>query len=471
MIKTIDELNTMKILYVEDDEVIAQAFITMVSRVVSHVKYCKNGKEALEEFNDFQPDIVITDIKMPIINGLDMAKEIRKIDDEIPIIILSAYNEIEYLKDALEIGITYYLNKPVNRFVLMRALNESAKSVIYKSKQDEIVRNYEETIDAFVDLIERRDRYTAGHSTRVALYSVMLAKAMNIEPSSIALLEKASKLHDIGKIEIPDAILLNPNKLNKLEYAIVQEHLNSGYAVLSKIEQYKELSEIMRYHHERYDGSGYPDGLKGDAIPFLSQIMALCDAFDAMTTNRIYKPRKSVQEALNEIQSLSGVHFNPKIVTAAMDAFKDIIIHTGENQLPKTVLEEKKFSYFFSDLLTGLYNENYLRSLLTNKDTNISKLDNMNSITILDLHNFSAYNKKNGWKSGDELIKRVANYLTKEFQGELVFRIKGDEFYILSENSLSLSANEIKSIINYDEIYFDIREKTLEEFLKEEFIL
>ena len=197
MIKTIDELSSMCILYVEDDELIAEALITIIKRITKNIHYAKNGKEGLKLFESIKPDIVITDIKMPIISGLEMAKEIRKTDDEIPIIILSAYNENEYLKDAFEVGITYYLNKPVNRLVLLRTLNESAKSVVYKSKQDEQVQNYEETIDAFVELIERRDRYTAGHSTRVAKYSVKLAEAMGIDSKSISLLEKASKLHDI----------------------------------------------------------------------------------------------------------------------------------------------------------------------------------------------------------------------------------------------------------------------------------
>lgn len=468
MIKTIDELSSMCILYVEDDELIAEALITIIKRITKNIHYAKNGKEGLKLFESIKPDIVITDIKMPIISGLEMAKEIRKTDDEIPIIILSAYNENEYLKDAFEVGITYYLNKPVNRLVLLRTLNESAKSVVYKSKQDEQVQNYEETIDAFVELIERRDRYTAGHSTRVAKYSVKLAEAMGIDSKSISLLEKASKLHDIGKIEIPDAILLNPNKLNELEYSIVQEHLNSGYAVLSKIKLYKELSQIMRHHHERYDGSGYPNGLKGDEIPLLSRIMMFADAFDAMTTNRIYKPRKSVEEALSEVKSLSGIHFHPEIVEIALEVFKDLQIDSDENQLPQTALEEKKFSYFFSDLLTGLYNEDYLQLLIANKDSTMSELSDMHYLTIIDLHNFSKYNKYNGWKNGDILIKNIAAYLLKTFVNESIFRIRGDMFYIVSKDILVLSKVSINNIINNDDIYFDVTQQKLKKFLEKE---
>lgn len=468
MIKTIDELSSMCILYVEDDELIAEALITIIKRITKNIHYAKNGKEGLKLFESIKPDIVITDIKMPIISGLEMAKEIRKTDDEIPIIILSAYNENEYLKDAFEVGITYYLNKPVNRLVLLRTLNESAKSVVYKSKQDEQVQNYEETIDAFVELIERRDRYTAGHSTRVAKYSVKLAEAMGIDSKSISLLEKASKLHDIGKIEIPDAILLNPNKLNELEYSIVQEHLNSGYAVLSKIKLYKELSQIMRHHHERYDGSGYPNGLKGDEIPLLSRIMMFADAFDAMTTNRIYKPRKSVEEALSEVKSLSGIHFHPEIVEIALEVFKDLQIDSDENQLPQTALEEKKFSYFFSDLLTGLYNEDYLQLLIANKDSTMSELSDMHYLTIIDLHNFSKYNKYNGWKNGDILIKNIAAYLLKTFVNESIFRIRGDMFYIVSKDILVLSKVSINNIINNDDIYFDVTQQKLKIFLEKE---
>ena len=393
-LKSIDELSQMEVLYVEDDDLIAEAFIMIIKHLVKSIDHFNNGKDALEAYKKSNHDIIITDIKMPIMNGLEMSKAIRIIDDDVPIIIVSAYNETSFLKDAFEIGITYYLNKPVNRIVLMRTLNESAKSVVYKRHQEEIIQNYEDSIDALVDLIERRDRYTAGHSTRVAKYSMLIARAMGLDDKECDVLEKASKLHDIGKIEIPDSILLNPGKLNDLEFSIVKEHLNSGYAVLSQIKQYEELAEIMRHHHERYDGSGYPQGISGSDIPLLSHIMIVADVFDAMTTNRIYKPRQSVKDTLAEIKSHSGTHYHPEVVKIACDVLASVELGISKDQLPNTQLEEKKFSYFFSDLLTGLFNENYLKLLFKKNEDRSVDVKTIVQIITIDLHNFSHYNKK-----------------------------------------------------------------------------
>lgn len=461
-LKSIDELSQMHILYVEDDEVIAEAFLIMLKRMVKRVYYCKNGKEGLETYQDEHPDIIITDIKMPVMSGLEMARAIRQKDDEVPIIIVSAYNETEFLQEAFIVGITYYLNKPVNRLVLMRTLNESAKSVVYRQHQDELIQNYEESLDALVDLIERRDRYTAGHSARVAQYCVLLAKGMGIDDKRCALLEKAARIHDIGKIEIPDSILLNPSKLNELEYAIVKEHLSSGYAVLSKTKQYHDIAEIMRHHHEHYDGSGYPQGLEGDEIPLLSHIIIIADAFDAMTSNRIYKPRKSLSEALVEIDLLSGIHFHPDIVSVAMQTLDKIEIDVDDDQMPKSPLEEKKFAYFFSDPLTGLYNEDYLHSLRTHAKSEKSLERGKGYITILDLHAFSSFNKRYGWKAGDELIKKIATFLLRRFPGVLIFRVRGVQFYLLSEDGVTLSSEELESVISDEQIRFDITEQPLD---------
>lgn len=471
MLNSIAELSQMSVLYVEDDKELAEAFKLLISRYVKNIHYCENGYDGVAAFKKHNPDIIITDITMPIMSGLEMSKKIRELDDEVPIIIVSAYNDNDFLLEAFQVGITHYINKPVNKLVLLRMLNESAKSVVYKRQQAKIIQNYEDSIEVFIDLIERRDRYTAGHSTRVAKYSVMIAKEMGISEEDCNKLEKASKLHDIGKIEIPDSILLNPSKLNSLEYTIVQEHLDSGYAILSKIEQYQELAEIMRYHHEKYDGTGYSQQLKGDEIPILSAIMMVADVFDAMTTNRIYKPRKSIEEALNELNELSGTFFSPKIIPHAIKALKDVDIDSSDDQMPTTKLEQKKFAYFFSDLLSGLYNENYLQSLIKRKSSEEHDLKDIHYVTIFDLHNFSHYNKKYGWKAGSELIKKLAEYLHVEFKDELLFRIQGDKFFILSNNKVELPIQYLKELIDEDDVYFDIDVYSLNEFLNMDYYM
>jgi putative nucleotidyltransferase with HDIG domain len=154
--------------------------------------------------------------------------------------------------------------------------------------EKEKVANYEETILAFVNIIEQRDTYTAGHTIRVAEYCALIGKEMGLSKDDIHLLEKAAILHDIGKVATPDTILLKPGKLSHLEYDLIKQHAEIGADMLERITIYKDLADIIRYHHSRYDGKGYPRTDSPDEISILSHIMIVADAFDAMTTNRIY---------------------------------------------------------------------------------------------------------------------------------------------------------------------------------------
>ena len=306
--------------------------------------------------------------------------------------------------------------------------------------------NYEETIFSFVDMIEQRDTYTAGHTERVAKYCELIAKKMGIEHEQIKKLYKAAILHDIGKIATPDSVLLKPGKLTSLDYDLIKLHAFAGYEMLSKIEMYKELAVIILHHHERCNGTGYPDGLLGDETPPLSRIMAVGDAFDAMTTNRIYKAKKEIPEALAELQSFSGSQFYPEVVTAAVKVLANIKISTTINQLPVTNLEKKRFSYFFNDKLTGLYNEDYLKIILNNLDLNQYKC-----LHILHMPNVPEYNKHHGWAKGNLLFKDFALELQATFPNDLIFRAYGNDFAVISKDHFAVdnkTFNTFKCIFN-----------------------
>lgn len=298
------------------------------------------------------------------------------------------------------------------------------------------IENYEQTILSLVDAIEQRDSFTAGHTVRVAEYSKKIAQAMNINTEEIELLYKAAMLHDIGKISTPDAILLKPGKFTTTEYNLIKNHLEAGYELLKKVGMYKELAEIMKYHHERYDGGGYPNGFKGDEIPILGYIMAAADAFDAMTTNRIYKKRKEIDTALLEMQELKYKQFHPDVVDAAVVALKDSAVELS-NQLPTTKMEKARFAYFFRDSLTKTYNKDYLTTELA-----INK-DKYKVFYYLQLHKMSQYNKKSGWATGDTLLKNIANALHDLYPKSSLFRIHGDDFIILSTEELSIDIDAL----------------------------
>jgi len=286
---------------------------------------------------------------------------------------------------------------------------------------------YEQYIYGLVNVIEKRDTYTAGHSQRVADYAETIAKEMGFSQQECHLLHRAGMLHDIGKVAIPDSVFLKPTKLLDTEYALIQEHVTISYEMLKDISIFDEIREIVRDHHEHYDGSGYPRGLLGEETPVLAQILSLADAFDAMTTDRIYKGRKSVPEALREISTLSGKQFNPRIVQAALKALNHVEIDYIHHQNPQTLLEKERFSYFYKDPLTTLYNEYYLRAEIHN-------IKEYNHIAWISLKEFHKYNKKYGWHKGDELLVKVASFLNEKFQDETrIYRFYGDNFFVTAK--------------------------------------
>lgn len=308
------------------------------------------------------------------------------------------------------------------------------------SLEEEKTKNQEQIIHSMIDMIESRDSYTAGHTKRVAQYCVLIAKEMGYSSADIEVLRNAAWLHDIGKISTPDSVLLKPNKLSGSEYELIQEHLSSGYEMLSKIDQYKVMADIMREHHEKYDGNGYPRGLKANEIKPLSRIMIVADAFDAMTTNRVYKPKKSVAVALQELEKLSTKHFHPEVVNAALAALKDVDIDVNISQLPRTTIEEQRFSYFYRDRLTNLFVVDYLSLILryhiTSKSVYMYKIK---------LHNFSDFNKKFSWAQGDEFLVAFAKFIDGLYSNSIVFRVEGDDFMILSENSIETINQDINT--------------------------
>ena len=316
-------------------------------------------------------------------------------------------------------------------------LRSHQQKAILASMETKRIANYEETILAFVNIIEQRDTYTAGHTIRVAEYCKKIALALGINAEDIKKLEQAAILHDIGKVATPDAVLLKPGKLSAIEYELIKQHAYAGYEMLSKIDMYKDLADIIRYHHARYDGKGYPETNSPDEVPFLSYIMVVADAFDAMTSNRIYKARQTVAEALAEINYYSGTQFHPQVAKVAIEVLKNTqIVQT--NQTPNNELEQKRFSYFFCDSLTELYNESYLHIILSDTDRKHTVL------VLCLLNNFSQYNKKYGWNKGSLLLVNLAKELKTQFPQATIFRYHGDDFVLLFERP-----------IVWDDSYFD----------------
>lgn len=304
--------------------------------------------------------------------------------------------------------------------------------------ETERTANYEETILSFANMIDHRDTYTAGHTTRVAHYCKLLAREIGLDEEQVSIIQKAAILHDIGKIATPDSVLLKPGKLSDLDYDLIKLHPLAGYEILSDISMYKKLAKIILHHHERYDGMGYPEKLSGKEIPLFSRIITVADAFDAMTTNRIYKPRMAISDALRDLNRLSGSQFDPEIVTVAQRVLKDVEVPEAISQLPKTQLERRRFSYFFTDKLTGLYNEDYLQIILqNNKD-----LQEYHCFHSLHIKKLQRYNKFHGWESGNTLMQNIALEMQKLFPEALLFRAYAQYFIIITKEHFDIDEDE-----------------------------
>jgi len=327
-------------------------------------------------------------------------------------------------------------------------------------KEEEKVNNYLQTIFLLVDLIEKRDFYTAGHSRRVAQYSVAIAKKMNFSKEDLKILEQIGLLHDIGKIAIPDSILLKPGRLTKQEFDIIKSHASIGYDVIVKIPMFKEFSNIILSHHERYDGSGYPNGLKGDEIPILASILSIADSFDAMTSTRIYNKTKTREDALIELSRCAGTLYDPKILHIALEALKniDIQVPLQAKQLPTTPIEKERFAYFFKDPLTNFSNENYL-TLLFAQD-----LHQYKCLNLILIHGFSTYNKKYGWEKGNKLIKEIAKLINKSYEAEDIFRFHGSNFVLLNKQHMQLDLSILDKKLEQYEVSCELYHLDMDDF-------
>ncbi|MFT5661892.1 MAG: putative nucleotidyltransferase with HDIG domain [Sulfurimonas sp.] len=305
------------------------------------------------------------------------------------------------------------------------------------------------TLESFVSILENRDTYTGGHSQRVANYSRMIAEDMNFSSAECKLIYRAGILHDIGKVTTPDAILLKPDKLSAFEYNIIKKHVTQSYNILLKIPMYKDVAEIIIYHHEHYDGNGYPNGLKNIEIPILAHIMIVADAFDAMTTNRIYKASKDIGDAIEELKNLSGKQFHPKVIKSVLRILSSVAIEKTINQLPKTELEKERFAYFYRDQLTNAYNTDYLNFIL---NRNVFDKE-YKSIDTLYVHNFNQYNQKYSWEEGDILLNKICNYLCECFASSLIFRVHGDDFIVLNKSSSEVELTKSSYLKELEEKY------------------
>jgi putative two-component system response regulator len=344
----------MRILFVDDEPNVLEAFRRALrSQETSwFMRFVASAGEALTHLDDHEVDTIVTDIQMPGMDGFELIRQVREERRrlDIPIIVVTGLGDGTLKRRALNLGATDLLNKPVSREDLIARVQSA---LLIKSQQDKL-KTYSEGLERLVaertrvlaesrlDILwrlgkaaEYRDEDTGQHIIRVSLYCRALAEALELDAKGTEAIFLTSPLHDVGKIAIPDAILLKPGKLSDLEWTVMKSHCEAGARILCDdsmgMKVYRELqgcsdysrreaapllqtaADIALSHHERWDGSGYPKGLSGDSIPLEGRIVALADVYDALSSRRPYKPPMAEAEIIEILRSEAGSHFDPAV--------------------------------------------------------------------------------------------------------------------------------------------------------------
>lgn len=286
----------------------------------------QSGPEALEKTREILPDVILLDVMMPGMDGFEVCRFIRNdpLLAEIPIIMITALDDRKSLLLGLESGADDYITKPYDRYELRarllgitrlnryrKLLNERANLEVAHEK---LLSAYDATIEGWSHAMDLRDKETEGHTLRVTELSEKLGRIMGINDEELVYMRRGALLHDIGKLGVPDAILLKPDKLTEEEWKIMHQHPKYAYDMIQPIEYLRPALDIPFCHHEKWDGSGYPRGLKGNDIPLTARIFAIVDVWDALTSDRPYRPAWEKGKVLEYVKEQSGKHFDPYVV-------------------------------------------------------------------------------------------------------------------------------------------------------------
>lgn len=360
--------NKQKVLIVDDSEYNRD----MLSEILGD-KYCilqaENGAEALSalEKEGVNISVVLLDLNMPVMDGFEVLEIMKEKGwtDAISVLIISAENDPDKMRTAFDLGVRDFISRPFDYIIVRhrvlnalmlsaknRRLEDMVRDQIFKKERDSRLM-----INILSHIVEFRNGESGAHVLHVQTYTVILLRQLihitekyNIFESDISLIKKAAALHDIGKISIPDHILNKPGRFTDEEYEIMKSHSSTGASMLKNLPHYqneplvKVAYEICRWHHERYDGRGYPDGIKGDEIPISAQIVALADVYDALTSERVYKPAFSHEKAMEMILNGECGCFNP-ILLECLKQSSDAISRVKENDDNYNEIQNEKSSY------------------------------------------------------------------------------------------------------------------------------
>ncbi|MFW2331686.1 MAG: HD domain-containing phosphohydrolase [Nitrospinota bacterium] len=341
------------ILIIDDDKSILSILVKHLRLQGYQASTASDGSEGLAKFAVGRFDLILLDINMPNMDGLETLRRVKQADENISVLIMTGYGDMDIALDAIRFGAFDFIRKPFDlkylNHVIANGIDRTqllwerqiytdqllsritTRTIELNKRQEKIDEFFIQTISALANAMDAKDQYTIEHSRRVAEFSNQIGEEMGLSASSLKQLHVAAILHDIGKIGIPDEVLLKEGRLNDEEFAIIRSHPSKSANILVEIDDLYEVAMLVRYHHEHWDGSGYPVGLVGDEIPLGSQIITTADAFDAMTSTRPYRKGLTIDMAKEEIIRYSGTSFAPevvKVLAKLIDDSKIFILNT-----------------------------------------------------------------------------------------------------------------------------------------------
>jgi putative nucleotidyltransferase with HDIG domain len=333
------------ILIVDDEPRVQAEMAATLARENYRTVLALSSMDAIAHLQNDPPyDLVLSDIMLKGLDGTGMIEKVQAISPDTPVVVITALRDVNQVINVMRNGAYDYLLKPfekeqllstVRRAIERRRLAQqhaidkenleklvAARTELLHTAMSDLEQAYDITLEALGDALDLKDAETEGHSRRVTAYTIALARAMGLKGEAIRVVSRGAFLHDIGKMAIPDAILLKPGKLDRQEQAMMRKHCARGYQILRKIPFLQEVAQIVYSHQERYDGTGYPRRLKGEEIVLGARIFAVADTLDAITSDRPYRKGGSFDDARKEIIRCSGTQFDPKVV-AVYDSLPD----------------------------------------------------------------------------------------------------------------------------------------------------
>lgn len=443
-------LEKVDILVVDDDAISLKMAEKMLGEDYSVVT-ALSGAEALEMLEKYEPRLILLDPAMPEMDGARMMERLRENPawENIPVIILAKDYAPETENEFFARGAADFIVKPfAPAAVKSRVRHVLELCSLQKDMEDKLeekTRLLEKvslnSIMAIANTVDAKDAYTSGHSLRVAKCAAEIARRLGWSEEEIRNLYHIGLLHDIGKIGVPDSILNKPSRLSDEEFAQIKKHPVIGGEILKNVRIIRGVADGALYHHERYDGKGYPNGLKGEEIPLCARIIAIADTYDAMTSNRIYRAKLPDSKVVAEFERCKGTQFDPELAQLFIRMLNEGFHipqenrrhsqpelsgeRSGDETSLKRVLLEYSASKTDMDHLTGLSNRSYGEA----KTGNLLGEGHKGALLIVNLDDFKVINDTYGHLMGDKVLKILAGVLADSVsEKEVLFRLAGDEF-------------------------------------------